>query len=334
MNRDLSRDERIDHLDEANQGQWDFGQWIVSLAEGAGTYLTHIVGDEAASAGLREMFSPVAVATGFDGKHLTWREILERAMPDVYHLWPIAGQLNEVAGYAVYGILLRGDVPAKGRQEYISDMVAKAQSFLDASPLAAWKITERPAEVHLTRIIKLAANRLALDTGGAVEPQALAEFGGLSEGRIRNMMSGSDRKFSNENGKIPASDALAWLRERDDFFDSIWRDDEPFPEPTIASASEILFLPVGRDGTPFHPGLARSGRYTVGLKGAEQQVPDFWQALDILQHMDAPSWRRPNELGNWGIIRAVEWKRFTRKELENLQNNPNYRVPTRDRATD
>ncbi len=40
-----------------------------------------------------------------------------------------------------------------------------------------------------------------------------------------------------------------------------------------------VFVPVARDGTPFHPGLRRASGFTFGEKGAERQVGEFDEAL-------------------------------------------------------
>ncbi|MCV3765144.1 hypothetical protein [Rhizobium sp. TRM95796] len=334
MRADLSREERINLLDVELLNDWDFGQWIVSIVEAAGEYLTAIVGEQAAAEGLTTMLAPVGAATGYTYSGNEWRRILEDAMPAIYGIWPIARRLEEAAAYAIYGVILQKDVAPSERRRYIESLVSEMMQFIDKSPLALWKISASDQDIQLTKIVRLAANRMALDDGGLVEPAALAEFGGVSEGRIRNMMSGNDRKLGNEGGRIPAADALAWLKDRAEFFDSIWESvDEPEqPSQPIDAASTVLFIPVGRDGTPFHPGLIRGGNYTVGTKGDEVQIADFSDALAHLQRMPAPSWRRPNDVGNWGIIRGVEWKRFTTDELHGLPAN--FRIPTRDRLSD
>ena len=335
MNSNLSREERIALLDEATLSNWDFGQWIVALVEKAGDYLSRVVGDTAASNGMVKLLAPVGLSSGeFDAETANWREILNEAVPDIYDIWPIARQLNEVAAYAVYGILLRDDIEVEHRRDYLCKLVSNAVEFVETSPINQWKLSERPQDIQLTRLVRLAENRAALDIGEPVDPASLAEFGGISEGRVRNMMSGSDRKFGNEGGRVPATDALDWLEDRPDFFDSIWDratdDEEP---PIIPDGDDVFFLPVGRDGTPFHPGLIRGGSYTIGIKGLEEHISDFSVALGHLQRMPLPSWRRPNEAGNWGIIRAAEWKRFTSSELRELAKSPNYRVPTRERTS-
>jgi hypothetical protein len=335
MNINMSREERIALLDEATMSHWDFGQWIVALVEKAGDYLSMVVGDAAASRGMIRLLAPVGLSIGeFDAETADWRDVLNEAMPDIYDIWPIAKQLNEVAAYAVYGVLLRDDLDAEHREDYLRELVSNAVQFIETSPISQWKLTERPQDIQLTRLVKLAENRAALDIGESVDPASLAEFGGVSEGRVRNMMSGSDRKFGNEGGRIPATDALAWLQGRPEFFDSIWnqnKDDEELP--VISDGDDVFFLPVGRDGTPFHPGLVRGGSYSIGIKGSEDHITSFSDALGQLQRMPLPSWRRPNEVGNWGIIRAAEWKRFTSAELHELAKSPNYRVPTRERTS-
>jgi hypothetical protein len=43
---------------------------------------------------------------------------------------------------------------------------------------------------------------------------------------------------------------------------------------------------------------------TIGAKGEEESVPDFFEALRKLAGMPTPRWRRRNAAGNWGIVRA------------------------------
>jgi hypothetical protein len=71
--------------------------------------------------------------------------------------------------------------------------------------------------------------------------------------------------------------------------------------------SPQALLPVARDGTCFHPGLIRSGEFTVGEKGEEQRYDSFTEALQALRQMSVPRWRRPNEQGNWGIVSGIRW---------------------------
>ena len=66
-------------------------------------------------------------------------------------------------------------------------------------------------------------------------------------------------------------------------------------------------VPVAKDGTKFTRCLARNGMYTVGPKGNEQRFRSYEQALDYLRKSSVAHWRRPNEIGNWGIVTGIDW---------------------------
>ena len=91
----------------------------------------------------------------------------------------------------------------------------------------------------------------------------------------------------------------------------------------LAEASSILSRPrfanqPDLDGSHFHPGLKRDGRYRIGAKGAETPHESFDDALAELHRMAVPRWRRPNEVGNWGIVSGREWKRIERRHLKSI----------------
>ncbi len=69
----------------------------------------------------------------------------------------------------------------------------------------------------------------------------------------------------------------------------------------------MISVPVAADGTTFVPNLSRRGYYTVGAKGSEKKYSSFDAALDALNRMDKPRWRRPNPAGNWGIVSGCSW---------------------------
>lgn len=68
-------------------------------------------------------------------------------------------------------------------------------------------------------------------------------------------------------------------------------------------------VPFASDGTSFHPGLAstRDGTFRVGEKYAETRFTSFDEALAFLKSMPTAKWRRPNNVGNWGLASAVRW---------------------------
>jgi hypothetical protein len=148
-----------------------------------------------------------------------------------------------------------------------------------------------------------------------VEPLALAVLGGISEGRIRNLMSGAAAEIRSIAGKIPASDASRWLQGRAAFWPSVWQDDEQ-----EENGMDKIKVPQAADGTVFHPGLRRRSGYMIGEKGDEITVENFDVALKALVDMKEPRWRRPNSQGNWGIVKGVSWVPYTRLELNDIKN--------------
>lgn len=81
------------------------------------------------------------------------------------------------------------------------------------------------------------------------------------------------------------------------------------PQPT---PRQELFVPYAADGTCFHPGLRKAGKYTVGVKEDEATFDDFEDALEYLRQMGQAKWRRPNVNGNWGVVEAVRWAPMAR----------------------
>jgi hypothetical protein len=79
-----------------------------------------------------------------------------------------------------------------------------------------------------------------------------------------------------------------------------------------------VFAPVTADGSFFHPGLVRIGKFMVRARGEEVQHLSFDAALAALQKMATASWRRPNDAGNWGIVSGRDWKRIERRSLMSM----------------
>ncbi|PNQ95020.1 hypothetical protein C1S70_31080 (plasmid) [Azospirillum argentinense] len=221
-----------------------------------------------------------------------WRQALDEANSSCFSEWPLGARLHDLTAYALYGIVLDGSEDTEERALHLEELVTEAEAFATQAPFTAWG---------------LASNRWALDTGRPVEPAALAEFGGVSGGRIRNMMSGTNRVFTAQDGRIPAVEALTWLATGKEFWTSIWRE-QPLPQYGNRSRpplEQALFVPVARDALVFHPGLRRGAGYTIGPKGEEEQIADFAKALGKLQSMPVPYWRRPNAQGNWSIVSGI-----------------------------
>jgi hypothetical protein len=197
-----------------------------------------------------------------------------------------------------------------------------------------WLGETRAPQLEVT--VLLAGNRWALDHDCLIEPEALAIFGGVKVSRMRNMLSGKKPELPHMDGRVPAHAAREWLKGRDSFYPSIWREARPSYEPASVSSTfyEPIFVPLARDGSLFHPGLARRNGYTIGEKGSEFNIVGFKDALHELQEMPVPAWRRPGQgRGGWGIFSGISWARTNQDELDgrarselelmkSVENNP------------
>lgn len=329
---EIDANERAVIFQEEYGNDLDAGATLAEIVIAAGDFLSRIVGKTEVDAGMARIVEGVVeVAGGSIAEPSSWREALDDAKSYCFSDWALGAPLHDLAAYALYGIVLDDSEDADMLSAKIEDAVTQAEDFLRATPLTQWDIN--PGS-DLPRLVRLASNRWALDNGKPVEPAALAEFGGVSEGRIRNMMSGAKRTFSSEGGRIPAQEALEWLAGRPEFWNSIWRE-QRLVRPALKERPPLeraLFVPVARDGTAFGPGLERAGRFPIGEKGSEVQVEGFEQALAELQRMPVPYWRRPNAAGNWGIVAGVRWVRLDASELEALTETPDYKFADDGRA--
>ncbi len=184
---------------------------------------------------------------------------------------------------------------------------------------------------NIEKVINLALSRHTMDSGmslesntsmensveGQVDIGSLSIFGGISEGRIRNMLSKGESCLERAGKGVTASSAAEWLKGRKEYYPSIWEqpDDVTPTMPSIDFADEVVFVPVANDNSYFHPRLARGGQFTIGAKGEEVQYGTYEEALAELQKMATPRWRRPNGAGNWGIVSGRDWKRVERRKL-------------------
>jgi hypothetical protein len=313
-------------------GEFGADETIRDLALAIGDYLAVIAPREKVDQAMAILAEPLEGTCSFTmDKPTDWRELVKDAWGAGYTEWPIGALLFQMGAYAEYGVLMNGPADPEERRTRLQTAIADLVRFHERSPLSHWGI--RP-DNDLQRLVLLAANRWALDNGNPVDPAALAIFGGVSDGRIRNMMSGQNRTFSSVEGRIPAQEALAWLSTREEFWNSVWETTEQ-PEYGVkrdAPIEHAVFLPVARDGSVFHPGEIRGSNYTIGPKGDEKQIEDFEEALEALQRMPTPYWRRPNDKGNWGIVAGVEWARFDIVELDVIARMPGYRLPDDRRA--
>lgn len=254
----------------------------------------------------------------------SWRELWEGGVRDNWDSRILAIAI-ELHAFARYG--LRPDHLSLEREEgedlavTITRMVEKMRAILEAVP-TNW------APLHEVRgTVAAAEARIRLDTGRNVTPEQLAALAGVSLKSIKNLLALKEGKSDlrlDGDGEISRSAALLWLNGRQDYRASLWHtvEDRPMatvqPEPTLG---EVVFVPVAKDGSWFDPVTCRNQRgYTIGPKGAETPVDDYGEALAQLARMPTPYWRRPNGVGNRGIVAGVTWQRREVAEIEQLRS--------------
>lgn len=306
--REAYREMQFRHGDDPHY--WDYAQWIAEMLEQALEHVEGLVGPEAAAGPLRQLVEPVAIVDRPRAE--TWRDVLD----DVFSagtVWPISERLNEALMYGLYGVTPK-ELPVAQRRDWIDDLVSEVSTFAERSDIAVLGAGDNA----IVKIANLAKSRHALDTGnGELDLHSMAVLGAVSEGRVRNLLSGTSGKLERgAGGGVVAMSALAWLQKREDFMDSIWSveesSDEEDEEGPELDPKRLSFVPVARDGSTFNPSLARSGVYKIGAKGHEQDFSSFENALAALNTMPVPRWRRPNDKGHWGIVSGVAWQRIER----------------------
>jgi hypothetical protein len=309
LKSEIGSAERAQIFHEQYGNGFDAAAALPDFVIAAGDYISRIVGHEDTDVGMARIVSGLVGAGGGELKDPSqWRAALIENRAHCYSEWHVGAELHDLAAYAEYGIVLHDGEDPDMLRAHIEHLLRHAQELEAKTPVAQWQLNENN---ELSRLVAIARNRWALDNDEPVEPVALAHFGGVSEGRIRNMMSGANRTFTSDEGKIPAPEAHKWLAGRPEFWNSIWRQQSlpQYDDSRTAPLRQAIFVPVARDGSTFHPGLRRGSTYTIGKKGEEEQVADFNTALKKLQHMPVAYWRRPNPSGHWGSVAGTRWER-------------------------
>ena len=322
----------------------DAGNVLPSLLIGCGKFLSEILGEELANKAMTAGVMPFFPDSGAilavfqkEADEPDWAFMVEYDQSDAFSIFPAGPKLYELSAYSQFGVTisksdescfsLRAGATEEERAAHIKGLLDFAENLYQMSPMQQWKIGETSA-AELESLVILARNRWELDHGRPIDAVALAAFGGVSEGTMRNLMSGSNRLFQSEKGLIPAQDALAWLENRPGYWNSVWRDQARLPvnPPTVEGVSVPVFVPVAKDGSVFHPGLRTANGFMVGKKGEEEKHETFIGALAALQRMGTAYWRRPNDKGRRGIVKGVKWERMESSFLDQIADQPDYRL--------
>lgn len=309
----MTAEERREAFSEtfADSHDWDYAQWLHELTQEALEHIEGLMGAELAAGPLRQLIQPVA-DIGYPNAE-TWRDVMDDVSA-FFGVLPIASRFSDALLYGLYGVTPE-EIVVENRAEWLNTLVTEIAGFAARSDVQ--KLGN--GDNALLGIADLSASRHAIDIGqGEVDAHSMAILGGITEGRVRNLLSGAGSALERgQNGGVVAMSAASWLQKKKGFLASIWREekrpsDGPDTGTTILS-EKMIFVPVARDGSMFTPDLMRNDAYRIGAKGEEEGIPGFAEALERLNAMAVPRWRRPNEKGLWGIVSGVAWQRIEKK---------------------
>lgn len=292
---------------------------IQALIVATGEWLERLVRDrEAVDAAMRALWIKLYPASEEPNDNDNWRSFWEDFSESLE--LPMSEVFTNLNAYAYFGLLpVDKKTPREQRQTSIGELLSEIREFMSSVP-PGWATLDDAEHTLLA-----AEARYRLDTGQDVAPDQLAALVRMQLRSFKNLLmpgSGSGLRPNETDGLIPNAVARRWIEVRDDFKPSIWREQEgsdPIArEPADQIDDEVLFVPVDGQGNPFHPVICRrAGAYTIGAKGEEERVTDYRAALGRLARMPKARWRRPNAVGNWGIVSAPNnrWQRVTAREL-------------------
>lgn len=269
-------------------------------------------GEDNAAKGFGAMVGP---AFGREDGSANWRELMEEEFCGIYSETQLGNLVHDMTAYADYGIVLALARDPEQREALLSGQVEQASDLLDVLPTEFWGLQSE----RLVQVLSKAKVRWKLDNGEHLDAVELALISGRALQTIKNKLAGDYAEIHGNQRRIDADEAKAWLAAQADFFPSIWRqqDDRDILPEADRGLGEVVFVPVAKDGSIFHPGVVRDGRYLVDKEGAERGFDNFDAALAALQSMFIPQWRRPTDEGIWTRVRGVDWRRM---EVEHLNS--------------
>lgn len=268
------------------------------------------LGEEFASRGFDTM---VSCAFQRNDSDLGWREILDEDYCGIYSETKIGNLLHDLTAYADFGIVLATARDDEQRYQLLANQIQRAERLLALLPSQVWGLDDE----HLVAVLRKSLARWKVDNGVSVSALELAVLSGRAPQTIKNKLAGNPAEINGSQMRIEAVEAAAWLSAQSDFNNSIWRNqsDAVSVAESDEGLGEVVFVPVAKDGSTFHAGLSKDGKYLIDGEGAEREFNDFDEALSALQKMQFPQWRRPTPEGRWTRVRGVEWRRVTQDEL-------------------
>lgn len=259
---------------------------------------------------------------GTDGGISTKEDLIEELWAG-YH--PITLLFSRLSWYGDDAKYHYNDSEELSESDALKGELELAKQFHDWLPSNWLTLSETGGKGAFGRILQIAEARYALDVGEALTVDQIVVLSGVSKRSVQNALSKKDESglAANTDGMIANSVARTWLESRRNFiFTEVYRHNVSSEESAIGESeegedsSEYVYVPVTDDGAVFLPEMCRGSGYQIGKYGDETYYQDYFEALEKLQNMKSPKFRRPNAEGNWGIKVVGNWKRVKLDDLK------------------
>lgn len=269
-------------------------------------------GNHCARRGFDTMVS-CALPDGYDAK-TSWRDHLDEVFGLIYSDTQLGQVLHDLTAYCDFGVVMARARDQDKRRDVLASRIEIAEQLLALLPIEAWGLDGE----RLLVVLRKSQARWKLDNGEALTAEELAILAGRAPQTIKNKLAGEYKEINGKQHHIEAEEANAWLSRQKDYYPSIWReqDDTARLVETDKGMGDVVFVPVAKDGSTYHPGLQRDGKYQIDADGAEREFDTFEEALAALQKMHFPQWRRPTPEGRWTRVRGVDWRRVSMDQLK------------------
>lgn len=267
-------------------------------------------GREAATIAFNVMV--VQILPGEIHKH-GWREHLGECFGLIFSDTQLGQVLHDLTAYCDFGVVLTPASDEEKRRLVLAGQIRVVNQLREFLPVETWQLDGE----RLLHVINKSLARWKLDNGEPLSAEELAVLSGRALQTIKNKLAGPHRELTGSQMRIEADVSMDWLSRLKDYHPSIWKEQQGTPAfvETDSGLGEVALVPVAKDGSIFHAGLRRDGKYLVDSDGTEREIESFDEALAALQRMHFPEWRRPTPEGRWTRVRCVDWRRVPLDEL-------------------
>lgn len=302
--------ERTNEFRETFGGEQFFENGMIRSLEAMYRLSEIYFGQECASQGFDLM-----VSRAFQRKDAStsWRDVLDEDFGGIYSETELGNLVHDMTAYANYGIILGNARDDEQRRQVLAAQIEITKDLLNLLPSEFWGLDDE----WLVIVLRKAQARWKLDNSEPLSAKELAALSGRALQTIKNKLSGETKEIHGSQVRIEAGEAAAWLSVQKDYNESIWKEQDDTESIIVSDKGmgAVVFVPVAKDGSFFHPGLCRDGKYMIDGEGSEREFEDFESALAALQKMHFPQWRRSTPEGRWTRVRGVDWRRMPMESL-------------------